>query len=120
MAIEAGKGTAMRGYLVMGGMGLLGGIDPLAEQITLDTTRLVPLPPQAQVKGMAYEALTIVDNKLLAIYAANGAGLLPVSAGLRLQPGTRPAGDDPVSQHPGVADGMVWGAEWPVAQQRQD
>jgi hypothetical protein len=69
LAIEDGKGTDMHGYLVMGV------IDPLAEQINLDTTRLVSLPPQAQVEGMAYEALTIVDDKVLAIYAANGAGL---------------------------------------------
>jgi hypothetical protein len=69
LAIEAGQGSDMQGYLVTGV------IDPLAEQITLDITRLVSLPPQAQVEGMAYEALTIVDDKVLAIYAANGAGL---------------------------------------------
>jgi hypothetical protein len=69
MAIKAGQGTSMQGYLVSGV------IDPLANQITLDTTRLAPLPPQAQVEGLAYEALTIVDDKVIAIYAANGVGL---------------------------------------------
>ena len=71
LAIEDGKGADMHGYLVTGV------IDPLAKQIDLDTTRVVSLPPQAQVEGMAYEALTIVDDKVLAIYAVNGASLNP-------------------------------------------
>jgi hypothetical protein len=71
LTIEAGRGNDMQGYLVMGV------IDPIADEVNLDMTRLISLPPQSQVPGMAYQALTIVDDKVLAIYAANGAGLNP-------------------------------------------
>ncbi len=57
---------AMRGYL------LSGEIAPDMSEIRVDTTKLIPIQPQADLANMTDETILTVDGKVITIFEANG------------------------------------------------
>lgn len=72
MAIEAGDGADMSGYLIAGT------IAPDLSAITLDIEGMVENPLQDLQDNKSDEAMLIVDDRILTFYEVNGAGLAPV------------------------------------------
>ena len=66
MTIEAGEGTDMMGYLISGT------INPDLSTLTLDTTKLAEIPPQAKSENHSDEAILIMDDKILTFYEVTG------------------------------------------------
>ncbi len=71
LTIEAGKGTNMMGYLISGM------IQPDLSALTLDTTRLTEIPPQAVSENHSDEAILLRDNKIITFYEINGQAINP-------------------------------------------
>lgn len=71
LTIEAGGASGMRGYLVSGE------IMPGLSGITLDADHLVEIPLQSQLDNRSDESLLVLDDRILAIYEVNGAGVNP-------------------------------------------
>lgn len=65
--IEAAPWGQMRGYLLRGQMA------PDLSQLTLELEPIVEMLPQARQFNMAYEAVLIANNQVLAFYELNGA-----------------------------------------------
>jgi hypothetical protein len=72
MTIEAGEGADMHGYLVSGTMD--------ANEIKLDTSKVVEIPLPIDSENHTDEALIVTDDKVLTFYELNGAGLIPQPA----------------------------------------
>jgi hypothetical protein len=71
LTIEAKQSSGMMGYLISGTIA-----DDLS-QISLDSTSLVQIPPQAKLSNMTDEALFIAGNRVVTLYEANGAAVNP-------------------------------------------
>lgn len=66
MTIEAGEGTDMMGYLISGT------INPDLSTLTLDTTKLTEIPPQAKSENHSDESILILDDKIFTFYEVYG------------------------------------------------
>lgn len=93
-----------RAYLLMeraqpeGGMeGVLftGTVAPDRQGVTTRAPDAQPLPPQAVLRNMSYEALTTVGDTVLALFEANGARVNPQPRALRFDAAGSPAGTVP-------------------------
>ena len=66
VSIEARQADGMMGYLVKGS------VDHGCSRMVLDPDSIVSLPPQADIGNMSHETLVIYQDRLYAIYEANG------------------------------------------------
>ncbi len=71
VTVEADSGGETRGHLFEGRVVSREGGD--IASIEIDTGRRVDLDQQCSIDNLAYEALTIVDGKVIALHEANGA-----------------------------------------------
>ena len=71
VSIEARQGDGMMGYLMKGAVG------SDCSELVLDPDSVVSLPPQAEIENMSHETLFIFEDKLYAIYEANGMNVNP-------------------------------------------
>jgi len=74
LTIEAEVDDRMSGYLVAGEMA------PDLSTLTLNVSQVRRLPPQADLKNMAYEALFVAADRLVMLYEANGQAINPEPA----------------------------------------
>ena len=63
--------SKMMGYLVAGE------IAPDMSEIRVDTTRLIPIQPQADLPNMTDETILVVDDRVITIFEANGVNVNP-------------------------------------------
>jgi len=77
LTIEADTKEGMRGYMVQGK------IAPDLSEIVVNTLLPAEILPQADLKNLTYEALLVADDKLLAIYEANGMNMNDFPQALR-------------------------------------
>ncbi|MBE0671243.1 MAG: hypothetical protein IH588_11690 [Anaerolineales bacterium] len=70
LTIEAGKKNNMQGYLISGV------IAPDLSGITLDTTKLALISPQANYENRSDESILVFDDKVVTFYEANGKGIV--------------------------------------------
>jgi hypothetical protein len=70
LTIEAGDGTDMQGYLISGT------ISPDLSQLTLDTTKLASIPPQAVSANHTDESLLVFEDKIVTFYEVNGEAIV--------------------------------------------
>ena len=66
MTIEAGEGKDMMGYIISGT------ISPDLSTLTLDTTKLTEIPPQAKSENHSDESIMVMEDKILTFYEVNG------------------------------------------------
>lgn len=71
LTIEAGKGTDMMGYLVSGR------IVPDLSVLTLDTTKLTEIRPQAVSANHSDEAMLLLPDQVITFYEVNGQQVTP-------------------------------------------
>ena len=70
LTIEAGEGKKMMGYLISGT------INPDLSALTLDTTKLTKIPPQAKSENHSDESILIMNDKIFTFYEANGVDIV--------------------------------------------
>lgn len=70
MTIEAGQGVDMQGFLISGE------IDASLFSLTLDTTNLVLLQPQAVSANHSDESLLVLKDKVITFYEVNGKNIV--------------------------------------------
>ncbi|MFC2088987.1 WG repeat-containing protein [Calditrichota bacterium] len=66
MTIEVENISSVTSYIIKGKM------DTVISELKLDPTSLTKIPFDINLANMAHETLTIIDNKIIAIYEANG------------------------------------------------
>lgn len=89
LSIEAKHASGMHGYLVAAE------VAPALSQIRLDPQTLTEIPVPVDILNMSYEALLLVEDRLIALFEANGANVNPTPQARVFDLALRPLGAIP-------------------------